>query len=340
MPPLELWIGGVMLIALIIYALSGGADFGGGVWDLLASGPRAKAQRNTIAQAIGPIWEANHVWLILVVVLLFVAFPVAFAAISTALHIPLTIMLIGIVLRGSAFVFRAYDEQSDHIQRRWSLIFAVASIVTPVMLGISLGAVITGDIRVDVDSGQVQTDFFSSWLAPFPFALGFFTLSLFAFLAAVYLTVEADDPQLKEDFRRRGLWSAVAVGILAWLTFWTSGEGAPILREGLSGQWWSWPFQIVTGLAAVGAIATLWGRRYQLARLLAGTQVTLIVLGWAISHYPFIVVPDLTLANTAAPPSVLQPVLIALVTGAVVLVPSFIYLYAVFKSEPIQSQAE
>ncbi len=338
MPPLELefLVGGVMLIALIIYALSGGADFGGGVWDLLATGPRAKTQRETIAQAIGPIWEANHVWLILVVVLLFVAFPVAFAAISTALHIPLTIMLVGIVLRGSAFIFRAYDDQSDEVQRRWSLVFAIASIVTPIMLGVTLGAVITGDIRVDLDSAQVQTDFFSSWLAPFPFALGFFTLSLFAFLAAVYLTVEAADPQLKEDFRRRALGSAVAVGGLAWLTFLTAGEGAPILREGLSGAWWSWPFQITTGLAAVGTIWALWVRRYQLARLLAGAQVTLIIFGWAISHYPFIVVPDLTLTNTAAPASVLQPVLIALVTGAVVLVPSFIYLYSIFKGESAQ----
>src|SRR5436190_21660194 len=116
-------VGIVVLITLTLYALGAGADVGGGVWDLLAGGFRARAQRELIAGAIGPIWESNHVWLILVVVVLFVAFPPAFAAICIALHIPLTIMLIGIVLRGSAFVFRSYDAQTDRVQRRWSVIF-------------------------------------------------------------------------------------------------------------------------------------------------------------------------------------------------------------------------
>src|SRR5437870_2636354 len=118
--PLEIIVGGVLIIALTIYALSGGADFGAGVWDLFAHGPRAKAQRALIANAIGPIWEANNVWLVLVVVVLFTAFPPAFAAISTALFVPLTLMLIGIVLRGAAFAFRAHDRQQDDVQRRWS----------------------------------------------------------------------------------------------------------------------------------------------------------------------------------------------------------------------------
>ena len=126
MPSLEVIVAGLMLVALIFYALLAGADFGGGVWDLLATGPRAERQRALIADAIGPIWEANHVWLILVVVILFTAFPPAFAAIMTALHIPLTLMLIGIVLRGAAFTFRTYDTQDNDVQRRWSRVFAIA----------------------------------------------------------------------------------------------------------------------------------------------------------------------------------------------------------------------
>lgn len=331
--PLELWIGGIMLVSLTLYALSGGADFGGGIWDLLATGPRAKAQRDTIAQAIAPIWEANHVWLIMVVVLLFVAFPVAFAAISTALHIPLTIMLIGIVLRGSAFVFRAYDDSSDKTQRRWSLVFAIASVVTPMMLGVTLGAMITGYLRVDLATGQVLTDFFSAWLASFPFAVGLLTLALFAFLAAVYLILETDDPELQEDFRRRALLAAVGVGGMAWVSFLVAGEGAPLMRQGLIGQWWSWPFQILTGMVALMALGALWVRRFRAARVLAIIQVTLIVWGWGLAQFPYLVVPDLTFANTAAPDSVLRPILIALGVGAVVLAPSFGYLYMVFKGQ-------
>ena len=337
---LELCIAGVMLISLIIYMLTGGADFGGGVWDLFATGPRAKAQRSLITEAIAPIWEANHVWLIVIVVLLFVAFPVAFAAISTALHIPLTLMLIGIVLRGSAFIFRTYDDQSDTTHRRWSRVFAVASAITPIMLGITLGAVASGTIHVDIESGQVDTDFISAWLAPFPFAIGVFTLTLCALLAAVYLTLETDDTALQEDFRRRALIAAVSVGAMAGLSFILSAEGAPTIRRGLGDAPWSIPFQILTGSVALWAIWTIWNRQFRLARVLVPIQVTLIVFGWGLAQYPYLVTPDLTFSNTAAPDAVLRPILIVLGVGGVLLVPAFWYLYAVFKgTAPKTSQA-
>ncbi|HNP72703.1 MAG TPA: cytochrome d ubiquinol oxidase subunit II, partial [Kouleothrix sp.] len=231
MPSLELVVAAIMLAALIFYALLAGADFGGGVWDLLAGGPRAQQQRALIASAIGPIWEANHVWVILVIVLLFTAFPPAFVAIMTALHIPLTIMLIGIVLRGAAFTFRTYDSQADAVQRRWSRVFAIASVITPIMLGVCIGAIASGTITVE--GGVVTSGFFAAWLAPFPWAVGGFALVLFAFLAAVYLTVEATDTALREDFRRRALGAAVAVGVLALLVFLLSGAGAPRIRAGI-----------------------------------------------------------------------------------------------------------
>src|ERR1044071_7345089 len=130
-----------MIASLVLCALLGGADYGGGVWDLFAFGRRAREQRALIADAISPVWEANHVWLILVIVVLFTAFPPAFAAIATALHIPITLLLIGIVLRGTAFTFRTYDVQRDDVQRRWSLVFSIASIITPKLLGTILGAI-------------------------------------------------------------------------------------------------------------------------------------------------------------------------------------------------------
>ena len=333
MLPLEYWVAGVMLVALTIYVLAGGADFGGGVWDMFATGPRAKAQRQTIANAIGPIWEANHVWLILVVVLLFVAFPLAFASISTALHIPLTIMLIGIVLRGSSFIFRTYDDQSDEVQRRWSRIFAGASVITPIMLGICVGAIASGNIRVNLERGIVETDFFSAWLAPFPFAIGFFTLALFAFLAAVYLTLETDDPALQDDFRRRALGAAVAVGLFALLSFLFSRSGAPLIQQGLAEMWWSLPFQLITGAVAISAIAAIWTRYYHLARILSMVQVTLILWGWAFAQFPYLVGPELTFTNSATSDAVLRPLLMALAAGAVLLIPSMWYLLRVFKGD-------
>src|SRR3954470_22335343 len=124
---LELIVAGFMFAALIFYAVTGDADYGGGMWDLLATGPRADAQRKAIERAIGPIWETDHVWLILIVVILFTGFPIAFATMMTALNIPFTLMLVGIILRGSAFIFRKYDVKSEQVKQRWSILFGAAS---------------------------------------------------------------------------------------------------------------------------------------------------------------------------------------------------------------------
>jgi cytochrome d ubiquinol oxidase subunit II len=329
--PLETIIAGVMVGSLILYALLGGADYGGGVWDLFAVGPRAEEQRKLIAKAISPVWEANHVWLILVVVILFTAFPPAFAAIATALHIPITLMLIGIVLRGTAFTFRTYDVQRDDVQRRWSLVFSIASIITPVLLGTTLGAIASGTIRVE--NGFVTSGFWHSWLAPFPLAVGFFALALFAFLAAVYLTLEADERALQEDFRRRALLSGVVVGALALTVFILAGTGAPTVRAGISRTWWALGLHVFTAIFASGAFFTLWTRRYKAARLCAAAQVTLILLGWALAQFPHLLEPDLTITSAAAPQITLQLLLGALAAGAVLLFPSYYYLIRVFKAE-------
>ena len=202
MPVLELIIAAVMFIAVILYALLGGADFGGGMWDLLAFGRRARQQREAIAVAIAPVWEANHVWLILVIVLLFTAFPPAFAVIMTALNIPMTIILVGIVLRGAVFMFRKHDVQNDAIHRRWSTVFGISSVFVPLFLGITLGALATGDIRVE--EGMVVSGFFTGWTSPFAIACGFFAQGLFAFLAATYLTVDAkEQPHRRRKGRRQ-----------------------------------------------------------------------------------------------------------------------------------------
>jgi cytochrome d ubiquinol oxidase subunit II len=326
-------LAAVLALSLNAYVLFGGADFGGGVWDLLASGPRRERQRAVIARAIGPIWEANHVWLILAIVLTFTCFAPVYARLGTILHIPLTLMLVGIVLRGSAFTFRTYDTRGDAAQRHWGQVFASASLITPVLLGISIGAVASGRVR-PVDTGGFVQQFVQPWLTPFALSVGLLALALFAFLAAVFLTMETHDPELCEDFRRRALGAGVAVFFASALVLLLSHNAAPLVRTGLMASSWALPLHLATGVSAVGVLAALWLRRFRLARVAAGLQVSLIFWGWALAQYPLLVPPDLTIANSAAPASTLRLVLIALGVGGAVLFPSLWYLFQVFKTVP------
>lgn len=323
-------VAAIMAVSLNAYVLFGGADFGGGVWDLLASGPRRDEQRELIAHAIGPIWEANHVWLILVIVLLFTCFPPVFAELSVALHIPLSLMLIGIVLRGSAFAFRTYGRHGPTAEERWGRLFAIASVVTPVLLGVSIGALASGELVAARRDGFVER-FLEPWLTPFAWGVGVFALTLFAFLAAVYLTLETRHEALREDFRVRALASAGAVFVAAFLVLLLSHGAAPRIREGLTTSPWAIPLHLATGAAAVAAIAALWRRRYRLARLAAAAQVSLILWGWILGQFPYLLPPQYTIAEAAAPPITLRLVLIALAVGTLVLLPSLYYLFRVFK---------
>lgn len=332
-------VAGVILLALVVYAVTGGADFGGGVWDLLARGPRARKQRDVIIHAIGPVWEANHVWMIVVVVLMFVAFPKGFAAVMTALHIPIAIMLIGITLRGSAFVFRSYGRDSDVDWRRWSRVFAWSSTITPVFLGVVIGAVTRGSITFD-DEGMVQTDFVSDWLAPFPFAVGFMVLALFAFLAATYLTNETEDAEVQDDFRARAIAASVAFGVTAAVAGVLSRTEAPHLWHVLAGNPVAIVMQVVTAVVAAAAIGALWTRRFGVARVLAMAQAVLVILAWGVSQDGHILVGALTIEDAAAPDAVLKPVIVALGLGMMVLIPSFAYLYRVFKAPDARLPAE
>ncbi|HXY30010.1 MAG TPA: cytochrome d ubiquinol oxidase subunit II [Gemmatimonadaceae bacterium] len=324
-------LAGAVILALNVYVLLGGADFGGGVWDLLASGERRSRQRELIAHAIGPIWEANNVWLIVVVVLLFSCFPLAFSRLAISLHVPLSLMLIGIVLRGSAFTFRSYGMEDDAAQARWGRVFAIASTATPVLLGICLGAVATGRLPSVWNGGFVRT-FVQPWLTAFGVGVGLLALALFSFLAAVYLTVEAPDDALRDDFRRRALWAAVALFATAFGTLFLSLRTAPLMWRGLVASPFALALQIATAVAALTAIGALWTRRYRLARGAAVAQVSLILWGWALSQYPYMIPPTLTVAGAAAPERTLALVLGVLAIGALVLLPSLSYLFRIFKA--------
>jgi cytochrome d ubiquinol oxidase subunit II len=328
----------ILALALGAYVLFAGADFGGGVWDLFASGPRKGRKREVISHSIAPIWEANHVWLILAIVITFTCFPAAFARLATVLHIPLSLMLVGIVLRGSAFVFRSYDSQEDMAQRRWGRIFAIASLLTPVLLGICIGAVASGRV-VEHGEGDFASRFIHPWLTPFTVAVGLLALAMFALLAGVFLTLETTDRELTEDFRRNALVAGVAVFGAAFLALALAPAGAPMIHRALVTSAWAVPFHVMTGVSAVGVLAALWFRKYRLARLAVGMQVLCIIGGWAAAQYPYVIPPDLTIAGTAAPEATLRLILIILAAGAVVLLPSLIYLFRVFKSGPADRQA-
>jgi len=332
-------VAAIMVLALNAYALTGGADFGGGVWDLLARGPGREAQRALIAEQIAPIWEANHVWLILVVVILFTAFPAAFAALGIVLHIPLTLMLLGIVARGSSFVFRSYGARDDASQRRWGRVFAVASVVTPLLLGMIVGAIVSGEAgaaaaRLPTSTGAAAPSYASvyvaPWLAPFPFALGVLSLAMFAFLAAVYLGVR--EPALRDAFRRRALWSSGAMFVAAFGALGVAGMTTPHVVGGLT-RGAALVLQMAIAVAALAAIWALYERHWRFARIAAAAQVSLILWGWVLVQAPFVLPPTLTIRNAAAPRITLELLVGALAAGAVILLPALAYMFHTFAAE-------
>lgn len=324
-------LAGAIVAGLNAYVVLAGADFGGGVWDLLARGPRRERQRELIAHAIGPVWEANHVWLILVIVLLFGCFPSAFSRLAIGLHIPLTLVLLGIVLRGSAFTFRTYGGDDIPVQRRWGRVFASASLVTPLLLGVAVGAIAAGRVVPPTGVGFV-VDYLKPWLSPFTLSVGVFAVLLFAFEAAVYLTLETSVTELREDFRLRALGAGIGVFLAAMATLGLAWREAPLVWTGLVTAPRALPIHLLTGASATLALWALWQRRYRLARTAVIAQVTLILWGWALAQYPWIVPPELGISEAAAPAITLRLTLIALACGAIVLFPSLYYLFKVFKA--------
>lgn len=338
MLPLEFILAGAILFSLMLYVLLGGADFGAGIWFLFARGKHAQAERRLITEAIGPVWEANHVWLILVIVLLFTAFPPAFSRISILLHIPLTLMLLGIVLRGSTFVFRNYDVRKEEIHQVWERIFALSSVITPVLLGVIIGAIASG--RLTMEGDDFYHVYVQPWVQPFPLAVGGFAFSLFALLAAVYLIPETQDSTLQKLFARRALWTAGVSGIMAVLVLWVAKEGAPEIRQGLSRNPWGIICLTSAGITGVCALVLLGIRHYRLARVSVVAAVAFIIWGWGLAQYPFLVEPDLTFLNAAAPRSTLVLILVFLVLGSFLLFPSLYYLFRVFKKQALSPMTE
>lgn len=323
---LVLWV--VIGLGLVAYAISGGADLGAGLWSLLARGPRREQQRDAVYAAIAPIWEANHVWLIFVIVVMFSAFSRAFAVLGIALHVPIGLALLGIVFRGAAYAFRAYGIQGERARERWTRVFAWASLVTPVFLGIVVGGVSSGEIRVE--DGIVTSGYWAGWTTPFALAVGALSLGLFGMLSAVYLAAETRG-ELRRDFTRRALIMQGVAAVLAAGAFVLARNDAPELHANLARSSWTWPVQVGTAACAGATIVALRKDRPSLARYTAAGQVALVVIGWGLAMGGHFILPDVSLASASRNTEVMPALVIALSCGAVVLAPALIYLYRVFK---------
>jgi cytochrome d ubiquinol oxidase subunit II len=326
--PLAITLLALTWVGVTAYMLLAGADFGGGLWDLLAGGSRRGArQRALIEHSVGPVWEANHVWLIFVLVLVWTAFPPLFAAVSSTLYIPLTLVALGVIARGSAFAFR--KAVTELWQRRlFGAAFAFSSVITPFFLGTVGGAIISGRVPPGIAAGDVLT----SWCNPTSLLAGAFTVGACAYLAAVYLTADAQregHPDLAEAFRRRGLVTGSIVGALALAGIFVVRADAPLLFGRLLGA--ALPVVLISILAGLASLALLVSRRFTLVRLTAGAAVAAVLWGWGLAQYPYVLLPSLTLAQASAPRATLLATAVSVAVGLVLLVPSLAWLLLLFQ---------
>jgi cytochrome d ubiquinol oxidase subunit II len=319
--------------AILLYLLLGGADFGAGIIELFTSRKNKSRTRKTMYRAIGPIWEANHMWLIIAIVILFVGFPAIYTTMSVYLHIPLTIMLLGIIARGTAFAFRHYDAVVDDMQIIYNRIFMYASCVTPMFLGIIAGSAVSG--RIDTAATSFADAYIFSWLHWFSVAVGLFTVAICGFLAAVYLIGETDNETDRQRFIAKTRSTNIAAVICGALVFIAAyAEGIPLT---------SWIFGNIVGTIAIAAatlsLILLWYLLYKgktkILRLLAGFQVTMILLTTTYRHYPKIVLfknnDYLSLIEDSGHEKTINSLGWALLLGSIFILPALFYLIYSFQ---------
>ncbi len=322
-------VGGILLAGITLYAVLGGADFGGGLWDLLAgTTAHGRAPRALIDESITPVWEANHVWLVFDLVIFWTAFPHAFAAVMTTLALPLWLALAGIVLRGAGFAFRKETTRLS-LQRAAGATFAFSSLMTPFFMGTVIGAIATGAVPAVATHASL-----AAWTSPTALLAGFLFVAACGYLAAVYLVGEAarrGDRRMHAYFTYRGQAAAIVAGALSLATLAELHTSSPALYARLTGR--ALPLVITAGVCGLAVVALLTaGRRgpgwHRLTRVIAALGVAAVVWGWGVAQYP-VLLPGtpVTLANAGAPHATLVA-LIAVFIAAVLLVgPSFALLF-------------
>jgi cytochrome d ubiquinol oxidase subunit II len=326
---LEVVVAAALFIGVIAYALFGGADFGSGFYDLTAGGSLKGAElRTLIDHSIGPVWEANHVWLIYVLVMWWTAFPATFAAAMTTLFVPMLLALVGIVLRGASFAFRKYSATLAQA-RLYGAIFAGSSVITPFFLGAVAGAIASGRVPADGEG-----DRFASWLTPTSIFTGVIAVGTCAFLAGVFLVAESarqDRTALTDTLRRRTLVVGVVTGIVVFAALIPVTRDAPTLSEGLTGR--AAPLLVASGLAGVATLVLLVRRRYSLGRVTAAVAVGTVVAGWGLGQYPWLLVDEVRIVDAAGASATLSALMVAVALAAVLVLPALAYLYWLTQSE-------
>jgi cytochrome bd ubiquinol oxidase subunit II len=314
----------VLFIGITAYAIFGGADFGAGIWDLLAGGAdRGRRPREIVDHSIGPVWEANHVWLIFCFVVLWTGFPEAYASITLTLFVPLTIAAFGIVLRGSGFAFRKVVFRTRD-RRNFGAAFAISSLLVPYCMGTVAGGIATGR----VPAGGVAGDPWHSWINPTSILGGVLAVTAVAYLAAVYLVWDADrlaDDHMVDYFQRRALAAAVVAGIVAFVGLFVLRSDAHYLFHGLTTR--ALPLVILSAICGVGSIVLLVRRNHRGARLLAIGAVASVIVAWGVAQWDYILPQTMTVSGAAAPSGTLEALLVATGLAVVLIFPAIGLLF-------------
>jgi len=324
----------VLFVGVVFYAVFGGADFGAGFWDLTAGGAEAgRRPRNLIDHSIGPVWEANHVWLIYCLVVLWTAFPRAFAAIMSTLYVPLGLAALGIVLRGSGFAFRKVSVRTAE-QRVTGAAFAASSVITPFFFGTVAGAIASGRVPADGDGDPLR-----SWLNPTSALGGALAVVVCAYLAAVFLTAEARAqavPDLEGWFRRRAMVAAGGAGVLSLGGIAILQVDAHRLFERLLGP--AVPLVLISALTGGAALVLLRSAAPRLLRVLAVVAVGAVVTGWGVAQYPYLLGTHLRIGAAAAPVPTLVAVTAVFAAAVLLCVPSLGLLYFLQQRGQLESE--
>ena len=321
-------VAALVFIGIMAYGLFGGADFGSGLWDLSAGGAkRGGPLRSLIDHSIGPVWEANHVWLIFVLVFLWTGFPRAFGAIVTTLSIPLAAAAVGITLRGSSFAFRKVTDSLAEA-RIFGAVFALSSVITPFFLGTVAGAVASGRVPA-----AGQGDVWRSWTGPSSLLGGILAVGTCAYLAGVFLVSDAHrggQVELVELLRRRVMRVGVLTGVMAFGGLFVLRHDAPTLFHGLVGR--GLVFIVASAVGGVLSLYALWTRRFPWARLAAAAAVASVLAGWGAAQYPWILVDELSLTTGAGNNATVRALLGVGIVAIIIVVPSLVWLYRLVDS--------
>jgi cytochrome d ubiquinol oxidase subunit II len=330
-------VAAVLWLGVTLYAVFGGADFGAGFWALFARGDeRGKRARGLIAWAIGPVWESNHVWLIFVLVVLWSAFPEAFASIMSTLFIPLSLAALGIVLRGAGFAFHRVAERAS-ARRLATGAFALSSVLTPFFMGTVAGAVASGRVPI----GNAEGDPVTSWLNPVSLLIGVLFVAAGAYLAAVFLVSDArrfGDPDLERYFEVRALGAALAAGVVAAVGIPVLHSDARYIYDGLVSE--GLPFLIGSAACGAAALALLRRGARRALRVLAVGAVVGVIWGWGAAQYPYLLPQVLTIKDGAASGETLTALLVVFGIALVLVVPALALLYTLDQRTVLEEEVE